>query len=124
VVTGDLALVLVRGLGPALAQFGLNGLPTPSFVVFDGRGNRVGASVALKELSPAGRAIAVELFARTGAFPLLPDGADAVFADLLAPGAYTLVLTGAPNEEGEVLAEIYQHPQALFVDSYPQIKGG
>lgn len=93
--------VLVRAVGPSLANFGIqNPLATPTLAVF-----RHGADVPL--LVPLAPFLANAAAATVGAFPLPLGGRDMASVTTLAPGPYTLEVSGGA---GEVLVEIYLLP--------------
>ena len=104
VVGGSAAqTVLIRGIGPALTSFGLDGaLASPRLRLF-----RDGAVLAENSGWSKSAADAVELsaaFARLGAFALPANSADAALLVTLPAGAYTLHVDGG---DGVALAEIY-----------------
>ncbi len=105
VVAGNGPLkVLVRGVGPTLAQFGVSGVVAdPSIAVY-----RAGSSSPFASNDNWGGAAAVVAAAqRIGAFPLPAGSKDAALLLTLEPGVYTLQLTAADAAGGEALAEIY-----------------
>lgn len=99
--------VLVRGLGPALAEFGVAGaLRQPQLTLFAASGQRIAEN---DDWSPA----LVPTFAEVGAFALQPGSADAALVVTLPPGAYTAHLTApaaAESQGGEALVEVYILP--------------
>jgi hypothetical protein len=105
--------MLVRAVGPGLAQFGLSGtLRRPLLSIFDERGGLVTLN-SNWSTSPDAAAIALAS-AEAGAFPLAPAAADAS-ADAalllnLAPGNYTAQVTGSDGSTGVALLEIYELP--------------
>ncbi|MBL9208972.1 MAG: Ig-like domain-containing protein [Opitutaceae bacterium] len=97
--------VLVRGIGPALAAFGVGDtLRAPRVELF--RGAAVIAANAGWG-SGAGAADTVAAAARVGVFPLAVGSADAALVATLAPGAYTAVMTDVSGAAGNGLVEIY-----------------
>lgn len=107
---------LLRGVGPGLAPFGVSGvLSDPVIALFDSAGRKIafndnwsGAArpgTAATGASPgSGSGIVTETLdpdlvnsasAAAGAFALDPSSYDAAFVTTLAPGAYTVQLTGA-----------------------------
>jgi hypothetical protein len=93
--------VLVRGIGPALAEYDVpNPMPDPRLrLVQDG------STVAENDQWPA---VLAPTFVRAGAFPLEPGSADAAVEAELPAGIYTAVITSAPGgASGTVLAELY-----------------
>lgn len=97
--------VLIRGVGPTLASFGLTGvLADPQFEVF-ASGNAT--AVAKNDNWDASLA---PTFAAVGAFGLTASSRDAALVTSLAPGAYTVQVSGVNNGTGEALVEIYEVP--------------
>ena len=103
--------VLIRGIGPALVPFGVTGaLADPRVILYDGAGRIVaendnwssgGATVSAALTAAAGRA---------GAFPLTANSLDAALLTMLAPGSYTVHLSGASTASGVALIEAYEVP--------------
>ncbi|MES2693818.1 MAG: hypothetical protein V4773_10125, partial [Verrucomicrobiota bacterium] len=110
VVSGHAAkLVLIRGIGPALAQFRVLGaLPDPRLTLF-----RDAAPIAANDnWHDAPNAVAIaETSTLVGAFSLAPDSADAALLLTLPPGSYTAQLAAAPGTNpGTGLVEVYDVP--------------
>jgi hypothetical protein len=108
VVNGsDPKQLMIRGVGPSLANFGVtNFLPDPVIVSFDGQiyGNTgsdwdSGEDADVTTLS--------SMFAQVGAFALAPQSTDVAFVSTLDPNAYTMNLTSAAGDSGVALAELY-----------------
>lgn len=100
--------VLVRGVGPALAQppFGLPAvLPDPQLEIFANQ-NRLATNDDWGAV-PAEAAAVAAAAARTGAFPLAPGSRDAATLASVGAGGYTVQVTDATNTPGTALAEIY-----------------
>ena len=98
--------VLVRGIGPGLAPFGVAGfLPNPRLALFDARGVQLATN---DDWNFAGRDAPATTFATVGAFPLAPGSLDAAVVAALNPGTYTAQLTGAPGTRGIGLIEVYE----------------
>lgn len=100
--------VLMRAIGPTLAFFGVaDPLPRPSLSVF--RGTTVIASNDDWNINDPVRLTAA--FDRVGAFRLQGGTSrDAALLVTLAPGAYTLQVTGAGGSAGTVVVEAYEVP--------------
>ena len=100
--------LLVRAVGPGLANFGVPGsLPDPTITLF-----RDGVPLATNDNWSAG-AGAPEIAALTedvGAFALASGSRDAALLATLAPGAYTAVVSGVAGATGTALIEIYTLP--------------
>lgn len=101
--------VLIRGVGPGLAKFGVTGvLADPkleiytksngSDVVFASNDNWCDqpGGLALRDIS--------------GPFTLDPGSADAALLLTLPPGSYSAMVSGIANATGEALVEVYELP--------------
>ncbi len=96
--------VLVRGIGPGLTQFSVAGvLADPKIEVRDA----AGAKINENDNWAAGLSTT---FSSVGAFPLTSGSKDAALTLSLAPGAYTVLLSGADGGTGTGLIEIYELP--------------
>lgn len=114
VVGGSAATrLLLRAVGPGLAQFGVGGVlarPTMAFFRADGAGGQVlvrsntGWTVGGVTQDLAGAATLV------GAFPLPEGSADCAMVVEVPPGPYTIQVSGVGDTTGEALVEIYVLP--------------
>lgn len=97
---GD-ASVLVRGIGPKLADFNVAGtlLADPRLTLFDGSEAIVTSDDWDVSLAP--------IFVRASAFELPVGSKDAALAADLPAASYTAHITGAPGSAGIALGEIY-----------------
>jgi hypothetical protein len=92
----------VRGIGPALAGFGVTGaLPATRLQVYDASG-----AVLASNEGWGGAAAVAQTAAATGAFPLTPGSADSAAVLTLAPGNYTIEIVDVRGAGGVALAEI------------------
>ena len=92
--------VLLRGLGPSLVDFGLDGLGDPRLDLFDGEGNLLASNDNWQESQ------ASEIEA-TGLAP--PDALEPAILMTLPRGSYTAILAPADGvSHGVVLAELYK----------------
>jgi hypothetical protein len=99
-VSGGTKSLLVRGIGPALATFGVNGtLPDPKLDLFRG-------SVKVAE-NDDWRSEDRATFQSVGAFDLAPNSRDAALVTSLSPASYTVQLSGATTSTGIALVELY-----------------
>jgi hypothetical protein len=97
--------LLIRGVGPALAQFGVSGtLADPKLTVFSGQ-TMVAANDNWDGLSTTSAA-----FTSVGAFALPVGSRDAALVVNLEPGSYTAQVEGVNNTTGIVLIEVYELP--------------
>jgi outer membrane protein assembly factor BamB/subtilisin family serine protease len=99
--------LLIRGDGPALAQFNVAGfLSAPTLAVFDSASNLVSQNTGWGTGSGAGQIAGVS--AQVGAFALNAGSGDSAVIVTLNPGAYTVQVSGAGGTTGVALAEIYE----------------
>lgn len=106
VIEGMPRTVLIRAIGPGLAQFGVgNALPTARVRLF-----RYDVPVATNDdwnINLSYGTMVSAASARAGAFPLSPGTKDAAITMILAPGTYTVHAGGATPASGAVLLEVY-----------------
>jgi len=100
--------VLIRGVGPTLANYGVTGfLANPVITLFPGASN-----TAIQSNSGWGNSAALSTtFTQVGAFALNAGSNDAAMVVTLAPGQYTVQVTGVGSASGIALVEIYEVPQ-------------
>ncbi|MEY4687376.1 MAG: hypothetical protein RIR76_1399 [Verrucomicrobiota bacterium] len=99
--------MLIRAVGPTLANYGVAGSAAdPQLVVHDRAGMKVDGN---DNWTDAGAAVVREAGARAGAFPLVEGSRDAAVVVNLDPGAYTVVVNAA-GQGGVVLTEVYELP--------------
>lgn len=105
VVSGTTAeTVLVRGIGPTLATFGIvPALAATTVTVYDASGNPIAADTGWNN-DPRLAACA----AQVGAFALPAPSKDSAVLVTLEPGAYTAQVTGANGSTGAGMVEIYE----------------
>lgn len=95
--------LLVRGVGPALTQFGVTGaLADPIVGLYDSTGRMVANNDNWTATSLVSSASSV------GAFALVSGSKDAALTLTLTPGAYTAQVSGATGTTGGALLEIYE----------------
>ncbi|MBI5767105.1 MAG: immunoglobulin domain-containing protein [Verrucomicrobia bacterium] len=113
VISGSVAKdLLVRGIGPGLAPFGVTGtLADPQLRLFDSQGR-----VVQQNDDWGGTTALTALFAQTAAFALPANSKDAALSARLAPGSYTVEVSGLPagagvaGATGVALVELYELP--------------
>jgi sugar lactone lactonase YvrE len=110
---GSSDTVLIRGIGPSLAQFGVSGaLANPVLTLFDSSGEQIATDETWAANSDFSQIISAE--STTGAFPLSYSSGDSALVVSLAPGSYTAEVsatanfTGVINTPGVALAEVYE----------------
>jgi hypothetical protein len=96
--------LLIRAIGPGLAQFGfIDALTDPQLAVIP-----VGQTLtAARSDNWGGSAPLSEAFAQVGAFALARDSKDAALIVRLPPGGYTVNVSGVGDTTGTALVEIY-----------------
>jgi hypothetical protein len=98
--------VLIRGIGPGLAQFSVGGvIASPQLTVFDSNQKVMGSSG-----SWGGTAALQASFYAVSAFPIPTTSDDAAIEVTLPPGDYTAQLSGANGSTGIALIEVYEMP--------------
>jgi hypothetical protein len=100
--------VLVRGVGPELARYGVSGvLADPVLRVF-----RAGVDTPIFQNDDWGATAYADQIAQTaariGAGGLTTGSKDAALLLTLAPGVYTAIVSGAGNSTGVGLVEVYE----------------
>jgi hypothetical protein len=96
--------VLIRGSGPALAQFGLSGLlPDPVLQVFNGSQQRIASNTGWGG-NPQIASVAASVGAFSWGNSATPDSALLL---TLPPGAYTTQVSGSSGATGVALVEVY-----------------
>jgi hypothetical protein len=110
VVTGtQAAKVLVRGVGPGLAAFGVTGtLAQPVLTVFGSGGTLVASNTGWQTATSPSDITSVGKI--VGAFALQSGSADSALLLTLQPGSYTAEVTGTNGATGIALVEVYQAP--------------
>jgi hypothetical protein len=105
-ISGNAAkTLLVRGIGPALAQFGVNGaLVNPRLQVYKEN------NLVAENDDWGGGAAFISSFSQVGAFAIPSNSQDAALLLLLQPGAYTAQVSGVSNSTGVALVEVYEMP--------------
>ncbi len=118
VIRGDTPRrVLIRGIGPGLAAFGVAGpLADPRVAVYSGaavvaQNDDWSVPTPINAQQTAATAAELAAVAQTaGAFALGVGSKDAALLVTLAPGAYTAQIAGAGATSGVALVEIYEVP--------------
>jgi hypothetical protein len=125
VVLGESKQLLIRAIGPKLADLGVpSPLPDPTMTIYrtryDGQPNDVVAIIDDWKADGADVAAINAAMATAGAFPLEPvadfqgnplptdDTKSAATLITLSTGVYTVVVTSADGGEGDVLVEAYE----------------
>ncbi len=101
--------VLIRGVGPTLAQFLTSGtLAKPVLTVYDSNQNVVGKNTGWASGSSSNTALISADSSTVGAFALIANSADSALVLTLPPGTYTAEISSADGTTGIALAEVYQ----------------
>ena len=96
--------LLIRAVGPGLAQFGVGGLlADPQLTVFP-----AGQSTSIASNNDWGGTAALKTaFGLAGAFVIADASRDAAVVVTLQPGGYTVVVSGLGSTTGNTLVEVY-----------------
>ncbi len=113
--------VLIRGVGPTLAQAGVGGaLNEVRLQVFNGAGKEIATNENWSSsLSDA--------FKLVGASPLAAGSRDTALRLTLSPGVYTAHVSAANNANGVALAEVYEMDGAsrlMALSTRARVEGG
>jgi hypothetical protein len=102
--------LLVRADGPSLTSFGVTGvLAQPSLTVTaQSTGQSIGSNTGWG--TNANPSQVASIAASVGAFAFASGSADSALVVNLAPGAYTMQITGVDATTGVALAEVYEVP--------------
>lgn len=93
--------ILIRGVGPTLASFGVLGaLSDPRLELYSG-------ATKINENDTWATSLS-STFGAVGAFALIPGGRDAALLVTLAPGGYTVQVSGVGGATGDALIELYE----------------
>ena len=104
VVSGGTKNVLVRAIGPSLAQFGVSDFLAEPTLTLRPLGSE---TIVARSTRWGGTSALRAAFAATGAFPLPDTSADSALLTALAPGAYTAQASGVNGTTGVALIEAY-----------------
>jgi hypothetical protein len=109
VVSGDVPKrVLIRGIGPQLAAYGVQGvLADPQISLVDSTQQVVASNNDWGDNTDV--AAVVSATSEVGAFALDEDSKDAVLLIWLEPGRYTAKVSGADGGTGVALIEVYDN---------------
>ena len=118
-VSGNPRTLIVRGIGPGLADLGLPGtLPDPTVTIL--AAGTTTSVAANNNWSTGGSQLSLAAaFPMVGAFPLKTGSADAVLVHAFTPGGYNIQTTAAtvpanqanpPAPTGTLLIEVYEAP--------------
>lgn len=102
--------LLVRGVGPKLAAFGVTGtVADPRLQIFDSQQRAILANDDWSGADFVGELVLATQY--VGAFALDTGSKDAATLSLVEPGAYTIQVVGAAAApSGEALVEVYEVP--------------
>ena len=100
--------ILLRGVGPTLNRFGIGQgalLADPFLTLKDSAGNTIRTNDDWASGDDAAQIASASVAA--GAFALANGSKDAAILTMLAPGAYTVQLSGVNNTTGIGIVEVY-----------------
>ena len=101
--------LLIRGIGPRLANYGVSNVLTDPNITLVGANQTV---IAQNDNwgAVADPAALTAAMASVGAFSLTAGSADAAMLVTVPPGMYTVLVAGANNSTGNALVEVYEVP--------------
>ncbi|HEY4990081.1 MAG TPA: hypothetical protein VII09_09755, partial [Opitutaceae bacterium] len=99
--------VLIRGVGPALAEFSVSGiLANPTITLFGPTNTEMASNTGWGSNADPTQIAAVS--AEVGAFALPAGSADSAMLAALTPGSYSVELSGVGSTTGVGLVEVYE----------------
>ncbi|HEY1793811.1 MAG TPA: Ig domain-containing protein [Opitutaceae bacterium] len=102
VIAGAATQVLTRGVGPALAAFGMTDqLGDPQLTLY------AGATSLGSNTGWGGSALLAAAFAQAGAFSFANGSHDSAILSTLSPGSYSAEVSGPGGSSGVALGEVY-----------------
>jgi glucose/arabinose dehydrogenase len=111
VVGVDTKQMLIRGVGPGLAPYGISApVSDPKITLYDSAGRIVAENDNWSSGSAASTAALMAATSKTGAFPFTANSLDAALLATLTTGTYTVYLTGVANVSGVGMIEVYEVP--------------
>jgi hypothetical protein len=105
--------VLIRGIGSALAGFGVDGaLADPVVTLYNAKSEVIAQNDNWSAQADGAKAADVAAAASIAGAFAVPDGSkDAALIVTLPPGAYTAGVSGAAGASGVALVEVYELPE-------------
>lgn len=106
--------LLIRGVGPTLAGYGVTGVLTDPLVALYQNGQVIaqnddwGTAQTVGTLTPATGAEIIQAASAAGAFPLTASSRDSAIIVTLPPGLYSAVVSPATGNPGAGLVEVYE----------------
>jgi len=108
VIKDAATFVLIRAVGPGLAQFGIAGYASgTTFNVVNAKGASVTVGIAFNEFTASEQASINTKYLALGAFPLPANSADSYAYVCLNPGSYSVVARPSGSNPGIILTEVY-----------------
>jgi hypothetical protein len=106
--SGSTKEVLIRGIGPSLANFSISGyLTNPTLTLFNSSNTQIDTNTVWGT-NPIGAQQIATISANVGAFALNVGTLDSVLVENLAPGNYSVELSGVDSGTGVGLIEVYE----------------
>lgn len=101
--------VLIRGIGPALAGFGISSpVSNVNLTVYDHTNTAITSNNGWSSGTTQNTQQLQAAFSQTGAFSLATGSMDSAVLVSLAPGSYTAVINGVNGASGTGMVEIYE----------------
>lgn len=115
--------LLVRGMGPTLAEFSVpSPLPDPVLTLYSAGGTAIETDAGWNNPASNGQQVA-DADQATGAFaPMSASSLDSAFVVTESAGGFTATVTSASGDTGTALAEIYDDTPGTFdVNTVPRL---
>lgn len=98
--------VLIRGIGPGLQQFGVQGVAPQTILTLTAGQTQLARNQGWSTSAEVSAILSAT--AAVNAFPLAAGSGDSALVRTLAPGGYTALLATPPGQEGVGLIEAYE----------------
>lgn len=98
--------VLIRGIGPGLQQFGVQGVAPQTILTLTAGQTQLARNQGWSTSAEVSAILSAT--AAVNAFPLATGSGDSALVRTLAPGGYTALLATPPGQEGVGLIEAYE----------------
>ncbi len=108
VITGGSRRVLIRGVGPGLAQFNITGVLADPVLEIRAAGNATPIAIGDNWSDEANAADILATANSLGAFPLTVGSKDASIMVMLPAGVYIASVKGAGGATGQAIVEVYR----------------
>lgn len=106
--TGSTKKILVRAIGPSLANFGItDALANPTLAIFDANNNQIASNDNWQTTQVGGIITGDQVTEINGSGVAPTNGAESAIVANLTPASYTAVVRGANNSVGTAVVDAY-----------------